>query len=137
MRRYLFILIVWFGTWASVAVASEVLLGVVASVGRDQGRVTLKVIDTSGSHDDRTVPGSLVITVDPDKIPNGLSPGDAVRVWGEYSTDSGRIMFRAGSIRKGSTGSSGNDATGVRSRLGQSGQSGQGADAGRRSSGGR
>ena len=132
MRYFLYILIAWFSIAASVAEASEVLLGVVVTVNRDRGNITLKLIDTSGSGKDLSSPESLLITVDPDKIPNNLASGDAVQVWGEYAGGGGMSSFRASSIRKRGSGSSGSDPTGVRSRLGQSG-SGQGGN--RRQSG--
>jgi hypothetical protein len=123
MRCFLYILIaVWLGAVAPVAEASDVLLGVVVSVDRGQGRITLKVIDSSGPGEGQ----SLVIAASPEKIPGSLSPGDTIRVWGDYASNGG-AAFRADAIRKGGSGDSGTDPTGVRSRLGKGGQgSGQG-----------
>lgn len=134
MRCFLYILITWLGVWASVADASEVFLGTVVAIDRDQGRITLNVIDASGGGQGQTVPESLVIAAAPDKIPSSLSPGDTVRVWGEYSSGGGGT-FRADSIRKRGSGGSGSDPTGVRSRLGQGGGQGSGQGAGGRQSG--
>lgn len=127
MRCFLYILITGISIWASVAEASEVLLGTVVAIDRDRGSITLKVIDAEGGGQGQTVPESLVIAAAPEKIPSSLSPGDTVRVWGEYSSGGGGT-FRADSIRKRGSGSNGTDPTGVRSRLGKGGQgSGQGA----------
>lgn len=136
MRCFLYILITWLGIWVSTADASEVLLGTVVAIDRDQGRITLKVIDTSGGGGGEAVSGSIVISATPEKIPSSLSPGDTVRVWGEYAAGGG-ATFRADSIRKGGSGGGGNDPTGVRSRLGQGGQSGQGGGQGTGGGGGR
>lgn len=130
MRSFLFILIAWFGISVSAAEASEVLLGVVASVKRDQGAITLKVIDTSGGGEGNSSPESIVITADPDKIPASLSPGDTVHVWGEYAGSGGVRTFRADTIRKKGSGGNGSDPTGVRSRLGQGQGKGQGSGQG-------
>lgn len=128
MRCFLLILIAWFGVSVSVAEASEVVLGVVVSVNRARGNITLKVIDTSGGGGGKSSSEPLVINADPDKIPGSLAPGDTVQVWGEYAGSGGVRIFRADSIREKGSGNSRNDPTGVRSRLGQGGQgSGQGA----------
>lgn len=134
MRCFLYILITWLGIWASAADASEVLLGTVVVIDRDPGRITLKVIEASGGGQGQAVPESLVITAAPEKIPSSLSPGDTIRVWGEYSAGGG-ATFRADSIRKRGSGGSGSDPTGVRSRLGQGGGQGSGQGAGGRQSG--
>lgn len=129
MRCFLYILITWLGIGigASVADASEVLLGTVVAIDRDQGRITLKVIDAAGGEQGQTVPESLVIAAAPEKIPSSLSPGDTVRVWGESG---GGSTFRADSIRKRGSGGSDSDPTGVRSRLGQGGGQGSGSGQG-------
>jgi hypothetical protein len=137
MRCFLYILITWLGILVSVADASEVLLGVVVAVNRDQGRITLRVIDTSGSSNGPSPSESTVIAVDPDKIPSGLSKGDAVQVWGNYAGNAGMSSFRADTIRKRESAGSGSDPTGVRSRIGQgrgqgSGQGGGGRQSGKR-----
>lgn len=135
MRRFLYILIAaCLCLSASAAEASEVLLGVVVSINRDQGRITLKVIDASGSGQGRSAPESLVIAVAPEKIPGSISPGDTIRVWGEYSSGGG-ATFQADSIRKRGSGNNGTDPTGVRSRLGKGGGQGSGKGAGGRQSG--
>ena len=126
MRCLLYILIAWFGFAASAADAAEVLLGVVTAINRDQGRITLRVVDTSGSGNRPSSSESLPIIADPEKIPDGLVSGDTVQVWGEYAGGGGRLSFRADAIRKRGSGSSGSDPTGVRSRIRQGG-SGQGS----------
>lgn len=136
MRRCLCILIFWLGVSTAVSDAAEVLLGVVDKVDRDQGTVTLNVIDSSGGDNGQTVPESMTIAVDPDKIPAGLGQGDTVRVWGTHDTDRGQAIFRAESIHRGFSGNRwNNDPTGVRSRLrrgGQGGQTGSGRSSGKR-----
>ncbi len=128
MRYFLYILIAWFGILASTAHASEILLGAVVTVDRDHGRITLRVIDQSGASDTSKKAESIVITTSPDKIPNGLSKGDTIRVWGAYTEKGDITAFRADAIRMGGSGNSGNDPTGVRSRLGQGwGGGGQGS----------
>lgn len=125
MRCFLYILVmVWFG-WAQVADASEVLLGVVVALDQNRGQITLRVIDGA-------VQGGEVISVitSPEKIPNGLSSGDTVRVWGEIASgETG--AFKAESVQRKGAGGNGADPTGVRSRLGQGGRSsGQGSGQG-------
>lgn len=134
MRCFLYILITLLGVWASVADASEVLLGSVVAVDRSQGRITLRVIDASGGGAGQSSPESVTIITDPEKIPGGLSSGDTVRVWGDYASG-GMATFRADSIQKRGAGGSGADPTGVRSRLGQGGGQGGGQGAGGRQSG--
>lgn len=134
MRCFIYILITLLGAWASVADASEVLLGTVVAVDRSQGRITLRVIDTSGGGGSQSSPESLTIVTDPEKIPGSLSSGDTVRVWGDYASG-GRATFRADAIQKSGAGG-GADPTGVRSRLGQrGGGQGGGQGAGGRQSG--
>jgi len=133
MRCILYILIALLGVWASAADASEVLLGTVVAVDRNQGRITLRVIDTSGGGGGESSPESLTIVTDPEKIPGSLSSGDTVRVWGNYAAG-GKATFRADTIQKSGAGS-GADPTGVRSRLGQRGGQGSGQGAGGRQSG--
>ena len=132
MRCFLYILIAWLSLVASAADAAQVLLGVVTSVNRDQGRITLRVIDTSGNGSSPSPSESLVITADPEKIPGSCAKGDTLQVWGEYTGNGGRLSFRAVSIRMRGSGSSGSDPTGVRSRIGQgSGQGGNRRQSGR------
>jgi hypothetical protein len=142
MRRFLFFLILFsgillLGPWQSAARAAEVVLGTVVAVDRDQGRVTLKVIDSSGNGNSNGQNGakSVTVMVSADKIPDGLTAGDTVRVWGEYSGNGGGVTFRASAIRKRGSANSGNDPTGVRSRLGQGWQGGQGSGSTGRGSG--
>ena len=125
MRRCLFILILWLGMSAVISDAAEVLLGVVKNIDRNQGTLTLNVIDKSGGHNEEPVSESMTIAVDSEKIPPGLDIGDTVRVWGEYGTESEKVTFRADSIHRGFSGGRwNNDPTGVRSRLGRGGQGG-------------
>jgi hypothetical protein len=133
MRYFPYILIIWLGIFISTADASEVLLGTVVAIDRDQGRITLKLIDTSGGSEGRATSGSIVITLAPNKIPGSVSPGDTIRVWGDYASGGG-AKFRADAVRKSGSGGGGTDPTGVRSRLGQGGQ-GNGQGAGGRGSG--
>lgn len=114
--------------WVSVADASDVLLGTVVAVDRSQGRITLRVIDTSGGGGGQSSPESLTVITDPEKIPGNLSAGDTVRVWGDYASG-GRATFRADAIQKSGAGG-GADPTGVRSRLGQRGGQGSGQGGG-------
>jgi hypothetical protein len=123
MRYCLLILAIWLGMSAVSAKAAEVVLGVVDSVDRERGIVTLKVIDSSGETDGQPRPESLSVTVNPDRIPECVFQGNTIRIWGEF-VGSG-LSFRADSIRGGSTNSR-NDPTGVRSRLGRGYQSGRG-----------
>ncbi len=126
MRCLLYILIAWFSFAATAADAAEVLLGVVTAVNRDQGRITLRVIDTSGNDNRPSSSESLLVTADPAKISSSLASGDTVQVWGDYAGSGGASSFRAVSIRTRGSGGSGSDPTGVRSRIRQGG-SGQGS----------
>ena len=135
MRCYLFILIVWFGLMAAAADASEVLLGVVGAVDREQGVVTLRVIDATGDDSGQPQSESLAVTVDPDRIPACVAPGNTIRIWGEYLGSGENVSFRADSIRGGQANGRRNDPTGVRSRLGRGGY--QGGRGGGRMGGGR
>lgn len=135
MRYGLFILICWLGISVTPTAASEVLLGVVDDVDREQGTVTLKVIDSSGTDDGQSVPEMLSVAVNPDRIPNGLDSGDTVRVWGAFVESRDMKTFRVDSIHRGQAGGHRNDPTGVRSRLGQGRQRGRmesGRSSGRR-----
>lgn len=126
MRRCLFILTIWLGVSVSVAKASEVVLGVVDVVDREQGLVTLKVIDSSGDDSGRSRPEALSIAVNPDQMPDCVVPGNTIRIWGEYVESGDRLSFRADSIRGDSENGRRHDPTGVRSRLGRGQQGGRG-----------
>lgn len=125
MRCCLFILTIWLGMSVVAVGATEVVLGVVNVVDRDQGLVMLRVIDPGGSDSGQPRPDSLSVTVNPDQIPDGLAPGDTVRIWGNYIGDRDSLSFRADSIRGRLTGNRRHDPTGVRSRLGRGGQGGR------------
>ena len=127
MRYCLFFLTIWIGMSVSAAMASEVILGVVDGVNREQGVVTLKIIDANGNDSGQPQSESLSVTVNPDQIPNCVVPGNTIRIWGEYVGNGEGLSFRADSIRGGGTNSRRHDPTGVRSRLGRGYQGGRGA----------
>lgn len=135
MRCCLLVLTIWLWMSTATAGAADVVLGVVNAVDKDQGLVVLKVIDSSDDGNGQPRPESLSVTVNPDQIPDSLTPGDTVRIWGEYDGDRDSLSFRADSIRGRSTNNRRHDPTGVRSRLGRGGQGGRmggGRSSGRR-----
>ena len=137
MRSCLFILIICLGISVAAAEASEVILGVVSAVDREQGLVTLKVIDSSGDDSGQSQSKTLSVVVDPDQMPDCVAPGNTIRVWGEYLGDESALSFRADSIRGGQANGRRNDPTGVRSRLGRGRQGGWGSRMGGGRSSGR
>lgn len=125
MRCFLYILVaIWLGISVQAAAASDVLLGVVVALDQNKGRMTLRVIDGAGRGGE-----TLSVTIAPEKIPNGLSSGDTVRVWGKFASG---VMgaFKADSVQRRGAGGNGADPTGVRSRLGQGGGYGGGQGGG-------
>ncbi len=137
MRSCLFILIVCLGISVAVAEASEVILGVVNAVDREQGLVTLKVIDSSGNGSGQPASETLSVAVNPDQMPDCVVPGNTIRIWGEYLGGGSSLSFRADSIRGGQANGRRNDPTGVRSRLGRGRQGGRGGRMGGGRSSGR
>lgn len=125
MRYRLLILTIYLGILVTSAEASEVVLGVVSAVDREEGLVTLRVIDSGGDEGGEPQSESLSVTVDPEQVPECVTPGNTIRIWGEYLGNGDNLSFRADSIRGEATSGRRNDPTGVRSRLGRGYQGGR------------
>ncbi len=107
-------------------------MGIVQTVERAKGAITVRVLDASGGG--RPLPsGVLTVVMDADHWPAGLTTGDIVRVWGDFDQP-GADFMRAETIRVASGRGGRRDPTGVRSRLGRGGAGGRmgGPGAGRR-----
>ena len=125
MRACVFILIFLFGSLPFPAKAMEVFLGTVEKIDREEGRMTLRMIDgvteTSGdvSADGKgSAQESVTVEITPERLPRHLQPGDTIRIWGEYM-GRGSAVIRADTVRSGIRGGRRGDPTGVRGRLGR------------------
>jgi hypothetical protein len=115
MRGYLVILICFLLNLAAAsATATDVFLGTVKSVEPETGEVVLELEDLL---DEATGnPKEITIQIPPERMPEYVSAGRTVRVWGEYIGGTANA-FKVLHIRGGSPRGGMADPTGVRSRL--------------------
>ncbi|QTA89785.1 hypothetical protein [Desulfonema magnum] len=121
MRTYLFILILLFSLTPGLAAATDVFLGTVKAVKPESGEVVLEVEDWPAEDDkekNTDTPKEITINISPDRLPENLSPGETVRIWGKYLQGDMKnfqvVHISGGGLRGGKK-----DPTGVRSRLGK------------------
>lgn len=137
MRHILWVLILLSsltGLLASEAFCEEkTLFGRVLSVNRDRGELRLETM-SGGTQEEE-----ITIAYDRDSSPPSLLPGDIVRIWGNFSESDPR-HFTATHVGFGQVHNNGfhtgEDPTGVRSRIGRGRGMGRGSHEGRGSHGG-
>ena len=97
------------------ALVAETLLGKVIAIDVERHEMTVQPIHPpSGDGDAEPV----LVTFSAEELPADVESGSIVRIWGGY-TDPHRITFQCSGMRMGGHGT-GNDPTGVRSRIGKS-----------------
>jgi len=136
MRTFLlFLIAVLLNGWAAEASAEDLFLGRIVSVDRDAGKISVLLIDEgSDGVDGKESDGTPVdVAIRPDRIPEHLSPGSVVRIWGDLSDGDG--ILTADRLSGMGHGGRGKDATGVRRRIGK-GQGLYGGKGGGRGHGG-
>ncbi len=117
MRTLLMILIFLLTVSASPAAGTDVFIGKVCSVEREGGNVLVRVsVDTENNSGESK---EILVQIAPDHLPENISVGRVIRIWGEYVMQGDTGMFRASHIRSGGFGGMRNDPTGVRSRIGR------------------
>jgi hypothetical protein len=124
MRYLPVILISFFCLICTPCLATEAILVKIVSVDRVKGRMTVQVLNPSGSD---AAAEQLTVLFSPDQLPKHLEIGDTMRLWGNYLQE-GTNTFQAQAIR-GHYGRK-KDPTGVRSRLGKYGRRGMGRGGG-------
>jgi hypothetical protein len=114
MRGYLVILICFLLNLAAVsATATEVFFGTVKSVEAETGEVVLELDDQFDEHTGN--PKEITMQIS-GSMPEYMSPGRTVRIWGEYiggNTNAFKVVHIRGAGGRGGM----SDPTGVRSRL--------------------
>ncbi len=121
MRTYLFILIILLSLASGTAAATDVFLGTVKSVRPETGEVVLEIDGWPAEDDeekDSDSPKEITIKVSPDQLPENLTPGKMVRIWGNYMQGDMK-NFQVLHISGGGFQGGKKDPTGVRSRLGK------------------
>ena len=105
------------------AEASDVILGNVVSVDRENGEMTVRLSESSDSskeisgQEDKLSPKIIKVYFTPDQFRENIREGKLIRLWGNFESDS-QNTFKATHIGSGSQ-RDGNDPTGVRRRLGK------------------
>jgi len=117
MRTFLMILIFLLAVSASAAAGTDVFIGKVCSVERESGTILVRVsVDTENNSGESK---EILVQIAPDHLPENISVGRVIRIWGEYVMQGDIGIFRASHIRSGGFGGMRDDPTGVRSRIGR------------------
>ncbi len=123
MRTFLvFLILLFLGFPESNSVAEELFLMRVVSVDAESGKISAEALDgpepsTNGTGNPVRKPGVITVLMGSGRLPEQLHPGSVVRVWGEFSGETG--VFSARKLFPGKTAGRGTDPTGVRRRLGK------------------
>jgi hypothetical protein len=116
MRTFLvFLIALALGVLPPTALVVETLLGKVIAIDMERKEMTIQPIHPP-SGDAEAEP--VIVTFSAEELPADVEAGSIVRIWGGY-TDPHRITFQCSGMRMGGHGT-GNDPTGVRSRIGKS-----------------
>jgi len=117
MRTFLIISILLLTVSASPAAGTDVFIGKVCSVERESGTILVRVsVDTENNSE---ASKEILVQIAPDRLPENISVGRVIRIWGEYVMQGDTGVFRASHIRSGGFGGMRDDPTGVRSRIGR------------------
>lgn len=119
MRRFLVILGLAVVLWSGRAVSEEAILGRVVEVRPENGTIAMIPVGEEEI---------IVVGFRDGRVPERISVGDMVRIWGDRDPASG--VFLAGGAGGPSGGGAFHDPTGVRRRLGSQGGPSQGGGQG-------
>lgn len=101
------------------ASAEDLFLGRIISVDHETGTLSIFLIEeqSNGGDGKDRASAPLEVTIPPNQLPKHLSPGDTVRIWGNF-TGGGKTLSAARLYGAGHGGGA-SDATGVRRRIGK------------------
>lgn len=102
------------------ASGEDLFLGRIVSVDHDTGTLSIFLIEeqSNGGNGKDRASAPLEVTIPPNQLPKHLSPGDTVRIWGDFT--GGGTTLSAARLYAPGHGGGANDATGVRRRIGKS-----------------
>ncbi len=123
MWRITVLLIMIIHCLSAPAIASDAILGIIVSLDRENGQMTVRLSRPFDSSDeifgqgDNHVPEIVTVSIAPDQLCENMKEGKLVRLWGDFESDDPNL-FKATHIRSGNR-RGGYDPTGVRTRLGK------------------